>query len=103
MAMQGSLYDCLGGSWHEVLSTSQTMTPCLFLILTKLQWQYRMHPGLSAAPSRIWYDDRLKDGVTATERELPAGAFPDPASPMKFVHVEGKEAILSRMWYAQDR
>ena len=45
--------------------------PCVLL-----DTQYRMHPSISAYPSRSFYDGRLRDGVTAADRERADVSFP---------------------------
>jgi regulator of nonsense transcripts 1 len=57
-----------------------------------LDTQYRMHPGVAAFPSAHVYGGRLKDGVRAVDKPVPAGlAWPDPARPVVFL--QAREAV----------
>ena len=57
-----------------------------------LTTQYRMHPVLREFPSARFYQNRLEDGCTSSERPAPAGfLWPDWDKPMAFVPVEGAE------------
>lgn len=59
-----------------------------------LDVQYRMHPGISAFPSRRFYGGRVRDAVTALERPLPLalhGGLLDGGPRALFVDVRGKE------------
>ncbi|RKP25022.1 AAA domain-containing protein [Syncephalis pseudoplumigaleata] len=49
-----------------------------------LEIQYRMHPGICAIPSEMFYDGRLRNGISAEDRPVPIlPAFPDlPGSGM---------------------
>jgi regulator of nonsense transcripts 1 len=51
--------------------------------------QYRMHPSISAFPSRHFYQNRIHDEVTAAQRR-PASHFPwpDDEHPTMFIHCE---------------
>jgi DNA replication ATP-dependent helicase Dna2 len=53
--------------------------------VTLLETQYRMHPEIMDVANRLFYQGRLKAGVTADERTPPDG--PD-AAPVVFVPVE---------------
>ena len=58
-------------------------------LLTK---QYRMHPGISEFPNEMFYDGKLEDGVTGSDRKAPAGIlWPDWERPIAFLPVEGGE------------
>lgn len=51
-----------------------------------LDTQYRMHPAISEFPSKEFYNGRLKNGVSASEREVPKGfCFPKPDKPVAFI------------------
>jgi superfamily I DNA and/or RNA helicase len=57
-----------------------------------LDVQYRMHPVLREYPSARFYDDRLKDGCSASERPSPAGIlWPDWDHPFAFIPISGVE------------
>ena len=57
-----------------------------------LDVQYRMHPILREYPSARFYDDRLKDGCSASERPSPAGIlWPDWDNPFAFIPISGVE------------
>ncbi len=59
-----------------------------------LNTQYRMHPSISEFPNSHFYDGRLEDGVSASEREAPLGLlWPDWESPLTFLPVEGEEVL----------
>ncbi|EDQ92857.1 uncharacterized protein MONBRDRAFT_650, partial [Monosiga brevicollis MX1] len=61
----------------------------------RLQVQYRMHPCLSEFPSNTFYEGSLQNGVTASERLMPAVDFPWPVpeTPMMFYASMGQEEI----------
>lgn len=46
--------------------------PLLSLASIMLTQQYRMHPDISAFPSRMFYGGRLQDAIAASDRDLPA-------------------------------
>ena len=57
-----------------------------------LDVQYRMHPVLREFPSARFYDNRLNDGCTASQRPAPAGLlWPDWDHPFAFIPLEGVE------------
>ena len=59
-----------------------------------LDTQYRMHPAISDFPNRTFYEGRLVDGITATERPNPAGLlWNDWEVPMAFLPVNGDELL----------
>ena len=65
---------------------------------TRLQVQYRMHPGLSEFPSNFFYEGTLQNGVTARDRAPPANfSFPwyRPARPMMFYNCAGGQEEIS--------
>lgn len=51
-----------------------------------LDTQYRMHPAISEFPRRKFYDNLLKDGITAEDRAKPG----IPSNPIVFWDTEGK-------------
>ncbi|MBT60397.1 MAG: hypothetical protein CMA63_02445 [Euryarchaeota archaeon] len=59
-----------------------------------LTTQYRMHPTIREYPSARFYDGRLEDGCSSTERPPAAGfMWPDWDHPVAFVPVEGSEIL----------
>jgi len=57
-----------------------------------LTTQYRMHPSIREYPSARFYDNRLEDGCTSSDRPAPAGfLWPDWDKPVAFVPVHGAE------------
>ena len=49
-----------------------------------------MHPGISEFPNEMFYDGKLEDGVTGSDRKAPAGIlWPDWERPIAFLPVEG--------------
>ena len=58
-----------------------------------LQLQYRMHPALSAFPSKEFYRGKLKDGIQAKDRVLEevSDMWPSRAKPMLFYDLKGTE------------
>jgi DNA replication ATP-dependent helicase Dna2 len=62
--------------------------------VTMLETQYRMHPEIMAVSNRLFYDGRLKAGVTSQERMPPDG--PD-GMPVVFVPVESHRDGRSNM------
>jgi regulator of nonsense transcripts 1 len=57
-----------------------------------LDTQYRMHPGLAKFASVAFYEDRLRNGVTESERKPPKFPWPDPKCPLCFIDVDGRES-----------
>ncbi|TPP67167.1 putative NAM7-nonsense-mediated mRNA decay protein [Fasciola gigantica] len=60
--------------------------------LVRLEIQYRMHPELSRFPSRMFYDNQIRNGVRASERTdccLPF--WPNPNKPTFFYLVRSEE------------
>ncbi|CAG8652979.1 9974_t:CDS:1, partial [Dentiscutata heterogama] len=65
-----------------------------------LDTQYRMHPGISEFPNKQFYENKLKDGVSAEKRPLINGfVWPNPEIPVAFVQVSGKETFLKSSKY----
>ncbi|CAG8586766.1 4785_t:CDS:1, partial [Racocetra fulgida] len=65
-----------------------------------LDTQYHMHPGISQFPNQKFYDKKLKDGVKEEQRPLINGfTWPNPAIPVSFVQVSGKELSLKSSKY----
>ena len=59
-----------------------------------LDTQYRMHPIISEFPSARFYDHRLVDGITSSDRPAPAGVlWPNWDRPVAFVPVHGRENV----------
>ena len=57
-----------------------------------LRVQYRMHPAISEFPNERFYEGKLEDGVSASDRQTPAGLlWPDWECPMAFLPIEGGE------------
>ena len=57
-----------------------------------LTTQYRMHPTIREFPSSRFYENRLEDGCTSTDRPPAAGfLWPDWDKPVAFVPVHGAE------------
>jgi hypothetical protein len=67
-------------------------------VVTMLETQYRMHPEIMAVSNRLFYDGRLKAGVTAHDRMPPDG--PD-GMPVVFVPVESHRDARSNPEEAQ--
>eukprot|EP01114_Cavostelium_apophysatum_P005939 TRINITY_DN1711_c0_g1_i1.p1 TRINITY_DN1711_c0_g1~~TRINITY_DN1711_c0_g1_i1.p1 ORF type:complete len:776 (+),score=214.40 TRINITY_DN1711_c0_g1_i1:124-2451(+) len=58
-----------------------------------LQTQYRMHPTLSEFSSNNFYDGKVNDGISKSDRATPKGfEWPDRENPVCFVPVDSKEA-----------
>jgi regulator of nonsense transcripts 1 len=61
---------------------------------TMLKTQYRMHPVIAEYPSARYYDNQLENGVSADERDTPAGfLWPDWNAPVAFVPIDGAEEL----------
>ncbi len=59
---------------------------------TMLTTQYRMHPAIREWPSERFYGGQLEDGISANERNAPAGfMWPNWDAPVAFIPVEGVE------------
>jgi regulator of nonsense transcripts 1 len=57
-----------------------------------LDTQFRMHPAISAFPSKQFYNGQIKDGITAEDRTcetLPF--FPSESKPIAFYDIDGEE------------
>ena len=59
-----------------------------------LTTQYRMHPAISEFPNSRFYDNRLEDGISESDRPTPMGLiWPDWDVPIAFLPVEGGEVL----------
>lgn len=59
-----------------------------------LRTQYRMHPILSAFSNHVFYNDKLKDGVSERNRPInPRICYPNRKVPMCFYHIVGNETV----------
>ena len=59
-----------------------------------LTTQYRMHPAISEFPNSRFYESRLENGVSETDRLAPKGLiWPDWDVPIAFLPVEGGEVL----------
>ena len=57
-----------------------------------LKTQYRMHPTIREFPSSRFYDGKLDDGCTKSERPPPAGfIWPDWDKPVAFIPQDGED------------
>ena len=56
-----------------------------------LTTQYRMHPTIREFPSARFYENRLEDGCSSSERPPVAGFVADWDRPVSFVPVHGAE------------
>ena len=57
-----------------------------------LSFQYRMHPSIAAFPSYTFYNDRLENGITASDRVDTRSGFPWPLkAPTFFYHIDSQE------------
>mmetsp|Transcript_9682 Transcript_9682/g.13521 ORF Transcript_9682/g.13521 Transcript_9682/m.13521 type:complete len:297 (+) Transcript_9682:3-893(+) len=67
----------------------------LILPATLLDKQYRMHPGLAEWSSRMFYDSKLRSGVSEAARVPPATfPWPNPSVPIAFVSLpDAREAV----------
>ena len=59
-----------------------------------LDEQHRMHPYIASFPSRVFYQGRLKNGVTKNERRAPSLNFLYPHKPVVFIDVESDECRI---------
>ena len=60
---------------------------------TMLKTQYRMHPTIREFPSSRFYDGKLDDGCTKSERPPPAGfLWPDWDKPVAFIPQNGEDS-----------
>ncbi|GEQ66499.1 hypothetical protein JCM33374_g162 [Metschnikowia sp. JCM 33374] len=57
-----------------------------FKSLQMLDTQYRMHPSISAFPSKQFYGDKLLDGISAADRKM----IGIPTNPVLFWDTQGK-------------
>jgi DNA replication ATP-dependent helicase Dna2 len=60
--------------------------------VTLLETQYRMHPGIMSVSNRLFYDGRLKSGVTERDRRLNGEAGEQPVT---FIPVESRSDARS--------
>ena len=72
-----------------------------------LTTQFRMHPAISAYPSRAFYRGRLRDGVNGHDRPPPSGfAWPQTTAhgitPFVFLNVESSEQRESVFAFRRD-
>jgi superfamily I DNA and/or RNA helicase len=59
-----------------------------------LTTQYRMHPAISNFPNSRFYDNRLEDGISESDRPAPKGLiWPDWDVPIAFLPVGGGEVL----------
>ena len=59
-----------------------------------LTTQYRMHPSIREFPSARFYDNKLDDGCSKSDRPAPAGLiWPNWDNPVAFIPVEGTEEL----------
>jgi superfamily I DNA and/or RNA helicase len=59
-----------------------------------LTTQYRMHPAISKFPNSRFYDNRLEDGISESDRLAPKGLiWPDWDVPIAFLPVGGGEVL----------
>ena len=79
--------------------TISEQQPTLFVRLAKLglpvtllQTQYRMHPLLSEVPNAHFYENKLLDGVSASDR----GALLEGVPPLVFFDTHGENAREER-------
>jgi hypothetical protein len=57
-----------------------------------LDTQFRMHPAISAFPSKQFYNGQIKDGITAEDRTCePFPFFLSKSTPIVFYDIAGKE------------
>ena len=54
--------------------------------------QYRMYPSIRVFPSSRFYENKLDDGCSKSDRPAPAGLiWPNWDKPVAFIPVEGNE------------
>ena len=59
-----------------------------------LTTQYRMHPSIREFPSSRFYENKLDDGCSKSDRPAPAGLiWPNWDKPVAFIPVEGNEEL----------
>lgn len=64
-----------------------------------LNIQYRMHPCISAFPSSMYYDGKIRSGIAGAARRAPQGiAWPVPEVPVTFLPVAGQELSEGTSW-----
>jgi regulator of nonsense transcripts 1 len=60
-----------------------------------LDLQFRMHPDISRFPSKHFYQDKLRDGISADQRQSPPlDCFPVPKVPLSFVTISHDEESI---------
>lgn len=74
--------------------------------ISKLLYNYRSHPSILEVPNKLFYENELQAMADKMDREslLKAGIWPNPAVPVLFHHIEGKEQQEARSpsWFNVD-